>query len=390
MMRYFTLLILAFFLCTVSVAQSTNSIVLDRGSFRAVQTDALTGVNIDPISTDSRRQPCARVKIKFDRMSRAQVDALQVKLVTNNELTKQKVATYYDNVLIIEITAKANTRVYFASPELGVSNEITVDLEPNVEYQMLASLRDIYTILVQSNTPDAEVYLDGNFKGKTDSSSQLYIAGVGSGEHTLKLQFGGESTEQRIVVSGNNILFRQDIARRYKIGDYYDFNGLKGVVFEVSRDGRHGKIVSLNQSDEQLSWTVDAKEQRRKREAVDTVDGAKNISVIAAVEGWQSKYPAFKWCAEQGEGWYLPAIDELKSFVLNDKAREAINQTLKAQGGVPIFGRSDKERYWSSTECYEKMVGEYSAWAVRTYINVRTENYANKSDYMYVRAVAVF
>ena len=83
-MRYFTLLILAFFLCTVSVAQSTNSILLDRGSFRAVQTDALTGVNIDPISTDSRRQPCARLKIKFDRMSRAQVDALQVKLVTNN------------------------------------------------------------------------------------------------------------------------------------------------------------------------------------------------------------------------------------------------------------------------------------------------------------------
>ncbi|MBE6203019.1 MAG: serine/threonine protein kinase, partial [Rikenellaceae bacterium] len=31
----------------------------------------------------------------------------------------------------------------------------------------------------------------------------------------------------------------------YKVGDYYNENGKEGVVFEVSDDGRHGKIVSL-------------------------------------------------------------------------------------------------------------------------------------------------
>ena len=202
------------------------------------------------------------------------------------------------------------------------------------------------------------------------------------------MQFGTIVTEQVVTVSSSSIAFRQDIARRYKVGDYYDFNGKQGVVFEVSRDGRHGKIVSMNQSEQPLCWTVDSKEQRRKREAIDIVDGAKNMTVIAAIEDWQSKYPAFKWCAEQGEGWYLPAIDELKSLILNEKARESINRTLIAKGGVPLFGRGDKERYWSSTECYQKMVGQYSAWSVSTHI--RADNYVNKSDQMCVRAVAVF
>ena len=53
-----------------ATAQIEHSIVLDAKSFRAVQQDELTGVNIDPIGLDHSRQACARVKIKFDRMCR--------------------------------------------------------------------------------------------------------------------------------------------------------------------------------------------------------------------------------------------------------------------------------------------------------------------------------
>ena len=41
-----------------ATAQMENSIVLDAKSFRAVQQDALTGVNIDPIGVDHSRQAC--------------------------------------------------------------------------------------------------------------------------------------------------------------------------------------------------------------------------------------------------------------------------------------------------------------------------------------------
>ena len=112
-----------------ATAQIEHSIVLDAKSFRAVQQDELTGVNIDPIGLDHSRQACARIKIKFDRMSKAQIDALEVKMRSNTDLTKQKVADYYDNVLILEMTAKPNTRFYFYSPEFGESNEVTLNLE---------------------------------------------------------------------------------------------------------------------------------------------------------------------------------------------------------------------------------------------------------------------
>lgn len=40
--------------------------------------------------------------------------------------------------------------------------------------------------------------------------------------------------------------------KRYKVGDYYSENGKRGVVFSVSADGCHGKIVSV--SEVCVSW----------------------------------------------------------------------------------------------------------------------------------------
>ena len=93
-MKKIIAILLTLLVCATATAQITNSIVIDRNSFRAVQTDVLTGVNIDPIGMDSSRQPCARIKIKFDRMNKAQIDALEVKMRSNTDLTKQKVADY--------------------------------------------------------------------------------------------------------------------------------------------------------------------------------------------------------------------------------------------------------------------------------------------------------
>ena len=60
-----------------ATAQITNSIVLDRSTFRAVQTDALTGVAVDPIGVDRSRRQCARLKIFFHRMTREQMAQLE-------------------------------------------------------------------------------------------------------------------------------------------------------------------------------------------------------------------------------------------------------------------------------------------------------------------------
>ncbi|MBE6193523.1 MAG: PEGA domain-containing protein [Rikenellaceae bacterium] len=204
-------ILLSCFITTTALAQVEHSIIIDESTFRAVQTDALTGANVDPIGLDHSRQACARVKIKFDRMNRAQVEALEVKHVSNTDLTKQKVAPYFDNVLILEMTAKPNTRFYVVSPDFGESNEVTLNLEPNREYEMHAVLNQTYSIVVNSNVAGADVYLDDIFKGQTGDNMSCTVSDVIIGEHTLRVVYGAASSEQPIDVNKNSIFFRQTL-----------------------------------------------------------------------------------------------------------------------------------------------------------------------------------
>ena len=223
MKRLLTLFVvlLAFLAAT---AQVEHSIILDQSSFRKVQTDALTGVNIDPIAKDASRNACARLKIKFKNMSRAQVDALAVKFQSNTDIARQEVAPYFDNVLILEVTAKSNTRFYVKSPEFGESNEVNLNLEGNCEYEMEARLNQSFSIIIDSNTEGAEVYIDGKYKARTDANHRATISEVTIGSHTLKVVYGGVSSEQKIEVNKNSISFRQNVNTEASKPQYVVFN----------------------------------------------------------------------------------------------------------------------------------------------------------------------
>lgn len=157
-------------------------------------------------------------------------------------------------------------------------------------------------------------------------------------------------------------------AKTYKVGDLYDENGKRGVVFEVSADGKHGKIVSL--AEKRLEWAnIEFDSWGEKIGADSETNGAVNMAVVQRIPNWREKYPAFAWCADLGEGWYLPAIDELK----------AIYDTRNILNGVDYYG------FWSSTENKES---EFCARNVYLY-DGSTINY-NKSYSDYVRAVSAF
>ena len=174
--------------------------------------------------------------------------------------------------------------------------------------------------------------------------------------------------------------------KTYKVGDYYNENGKEGVVFEVSADGQHGKIVSMTQSREMLRWSSDEAELKRLIGADSKSDGAYNMAKVKAVANWQEKYPAFKWCANLGEGWYLPSIDELKKFTLNDAVHNAVNRTLTSKGGEKLFSR---QLYWSSTEHnHQRSSGEFCAWGVR--VDDGGAGSGRKNYNFYVRAVSAF
>ena len=132
----------------------------------------------------------------------------------------------------------------------------------------------------------------------------------------------------------------------WKVGDYYDVDGKQGVVFIVTPDGKHGKIVCLRDLGS-FSW-----------------DAAKSK------------------CAQLGTGWYLPSIGEVEGMY---KAMSEINPTLLAVGD-PLVDNF----YWSSTEN-----GSDGALGVDMYDGATRFDYKYDGDffesgYHYVRAVSAF
>ena len=183
--------------------------------------------------------------------------------------------------------------------------------------------------------------------------------------------------------------------KTYKVGDYYDDGKKQGVVFEVSADGQHGKIVSLTET--KIDWAKDKnfgglfRRENPAEKFAGTVDkrkGANNMSRAQQIDGWREKYPAFAWCADLGEGWYLPALEELKKFTLDEAIHDAVNSTL-ATRGKKIANKGRRYTYWSSTEAdgFEGFDGS-RAWYVG--MNHGGTGTFYKSYGLYVRAVAPF
>ena len=172
------------------------------------------------------------------------------------------------------------------------------------------------------------------------------------------------------VSLGNN----SDNEECYSVGDFYDDGTKQGVVFEVSEDGKHGKIVSLNEAE--LQWCPD--EQCYKNiwvGANSATDGKFNTDVVMQSDDC-AEYPVFKWCREQGDDWYLPSADELLSLYC---VKNQVNKQLSGRCKEMI----DYHWYWSSTED-----DEFCAWRVTMRYGITT-NFFKDYDH-YVRAVSAF
>ena len=172
------------------------------------------------------------------------------------------------------------------------------------------------------------------------------------------------------------------VERIWKVGDCYNVDGKEGVVFWVDATGKHGKIVSMDQAE--LQWcTEDEYNKELTGIATDSSNGLNNLRSIMKIADWKDKYPAFAWCADHGDGWYLPAIDELKELLLNDEVHSKVNGTLEQKRGSVMYSKGDYEWYWSSTE-----ENECCAWGVLMYDGPTP--YLNRSYPYSVRAVSAF
>ena len=135
----------------------------------------------------------------------------------------------------------------------------------------------------------------------------------------------------------------------YKIGDFYPTpNNLTtaiGIVYwlKPGTNGREGKITSFDTAT--LKWS----ETNNYKLGTSVSIGANNAMVISNVDPTLEQFPAFKWCADKGDGWYLPAKYEI--HVINEQwiaNKELINNNILLAGGE-IFTATDT--YLSSSEC---------------------------------------
>ena len=125
---------------------------------------------------------------------------------------------------------------------------------------------------------------------------------------------------------------------QYRIGDVVQVGGELGVVFSVTTDGKHGKIISL---------------------------------VGTECDWWDAQ----RWCSQLGNSWKLPTKNELHAIY---NKLNIINSTIVANGYPTMAGY-----YWSCEE-----IDSDSAWYVGVHDGV---TYSSPKYYLsYVCAVSAF
>ncbi len=238
-----------------------------------------------------------------------------------------------------------------------------LNLEPGGEAQLTATFdpadADLSSVVWASSAEAvATVSQDGKVKAVAD------------GVATISVTSGAVKAVCQVTV--------QTPAKEWAVGDYYEVGSVKGVVVWVDESKLKGKIISL---DETVSvWSTGNKYTG----AQSTTDGKGNTAKVKALDNGLTSFPAFKWCVDKGEGWYLPAADEVKCFLA---AEPVVKETLAAHGGTPL-----DSYYWSSTESDSN--SETTAYWIYGYkgkdITTNSDSKTSPEDDTLVRAMYEF
>ena len=296
--RYILTLLAVMLTAVCGFAQLHNSIEIDENSFAAVQTDAISGVAIDKITKDHSQRECARIKMRINRMTAAEIGEISVRPRGGNVEVMKCVVAGEGNGLIIELTAKEPTRFYITHPKYGDSNEVSLNLEGNKEYRINAELRAFQSIVVESNIVGADVYIDEIFKGQIGDDYRLTISNISRGEHSLRVVHGAQQLNEQIDVSDTSIHFRANLNTATSRPQYVVFEVVpRNAILVIDQksyvlDSDGCTMVMLNNGT--YNYQVSAKDYHDERGEF-TVSGAK-------VDKRVELKPAFGWLTIDASG----------------------------------------------------------------------------------------
>ena len=297
-MKKFLIYIFALLAPLFVVAQQTRSLEIDESSFAPIHTDALTGVAIDKIEPDFSRRPCARIKLHINRMSREDINGISVKVIGGNVVVMKRLVAAEGTGLIIELTAKPETRFYLHHDKYGDSNLVTLNLEGDKEYRLDAQLCQQQSIVVSTNVVGADIYVDDVYCGKSTESYVLTVNNIMLGNHKIRVEHGNLKSEQDVFVSDTNIHFRVELNTALSRPQYVVFQVVpkdaEVVVGDKNYvpDGEGIAMLVLNNGS--YNYAVSAKDYHSESGTF-VVSGAKVVKSVKL-------RPAHGWLSVSGSG----------------------------------------------------------------------------------------
>lgn len=197
------------------------------------------------------------------------------------------------------------------------------------------------------------------------------LASAGYGEALILISDGGERTVIRTLNLSNIVSANEKYALCYQNGE------ATGVVFRIKSENVKGLVVHKLKDD--LGWGL----IETTLGCNDENDGLANWAIITALPDWENIFPAFKWCADRGTGWYLPALYELIDLFSAFYSDEgAFNKPLTDMGGNEF---SRNELYFSSTESNLENMAKVVSFSSGLRDNASKHNYIPS-----IRAVLFF
>ncbi len=243
----------------------------------------------------------------------------------------------------VTITAKA--------VEKPVEKELKIKATPN-RIKADGSEEAVFTVLYGEDdvTADAEIYNTATqevIESKKFSSTTI-------GSYNFRARYNGKTTG----VSATVEVYDPALAGKYELGTILEFSGSKGVLYAIKTDKNGitwGYLFSMDEED--LQWST-------KYEWCNCISdkGAWNTYDPFNYYGMDiNNYPAFKWCMEHGDDWFLPSSKELNWMweAITEGARDfnapsvaKYNKLLTDNGGEPFV----ETYYWSSNETSDDLI----------------------------------
>ena len=206
-----------------------------------------------------------------------------------------------------------NVRSQISLKELNVSENTSItalDISKNSQLNVLQANRTSLSVLDLSSNPELT-------KLEVLHNNSLT-------ELLLNNSFTTEETELW-VDKKLNFCYSNTTIVNYMIGAIYvDSNDVIGVIFSRDNTGETAKMISKDEG--KACWYYGGYSLTKKAQdntytvgnyysigmSTSLSDGQANMAKIKEDSSWETKYPAFKWCNDLGDGsWYLPSSSEL-------------------------------------------------------------------------------